>query len=478
MPQRQDRLMQPAARAVLTVSQLNREVHQLLEAGFPMVWVDGEISNLAQPGSGHVYFTLKDASAQIRCACFRNRMRLQKMRPSNGLQVLVRGRVGLFEARGDYQLIVESMEPAGDGALRQAFEALRLRLEAEGLFRPERKRPLPASPRRIGVITSPTGAVIRDILHVFQRRCPWLSVLVYPVPVQGAAATRQIADMIALADARREVDALILARGGGSLEDLQCFNEEAVARAISQCQLPLVSAIGHETDVSISDLVADVRAPTPSAAAELLSPDGESLRLRLQVQQRRLRQALRLRIGAPQQRLQFVMRRLSQQHPLRQLQERSQRLDRARMDLIRGQGRRLADQRKRLDVLRQRLSQQDPQQRVNRATLLLRALSARLQRHSPLRRLPPARERLQRARQSLVQAELARLERHRTRLASAGAGLQHLSPLATVARGYSIIQDATLTIVRDCRQVGPGDTVRARLAKGQLQCQVIAAEPD
>ncbi|MDH1157324.1 exodeoxyribonuclease VII large subunit, partial [Pseudomonas otitidis] len=274
-------------REVLTVSQLNQRARHLLEDVFPQVWVEGEISNLARPASGHLYFTLKDSQAQVRCALFRQNALKVRQALRDGLAVKVRGKVSLFEGRGDYQMIADAVEPAGDGALRLAFEALKEKLAGEGLFATERKRPLPAHPQRVGIVTSPTGAVIRDIISVFRRRAPQVSLTLVPTAVQGREATAQIVRALALADAQG-FDALILARGGGSLEDLWCFNEEAVARAVAACKTPIVSAVGHETDVSISDFVADVRAPTPSAAAELLAPDSSGLRQRLEGLERRL----------------------------------------------------------------------------------------------------------------------------------------------------------------------------------------------
>lgn len=259
-------------REVFTVSQLNDEVRALLENQFPLIWVEGEISNLARPASGHLYFSLKDDAAQVRCAMFKMRNRLLDFQPENGQQVLLRTRVSLYPARGEFQLIVEHMEAAGDGALRRQFELLKRRLSEEGLFDPESKLPLPMVPERLGVITSPTGAAIRDILSVLKRRFPGIPVLIYPVPVQGAEAPAAIVKALRTAAARHECDLLIMARGGGSLEDLWAFNDEAVARAMHACPIPIVSGIGHEIDFTIADFVADQRAPTPSAAAELVSP--------------------------------------------------------------------------------------------------------------------------------------------------------------------------------------------------------------
>src|SRR5690606_35272474 len=262
-------------REILSVSQLNRRAKQLLETHLPLLWVEGELSNVSQPSSGHWYFTLKDDQAQVRCAMFRNRNMLVRFKPQQGQQVLVRARVSLYEGRGDYQLIAEHMEEAGTGALQRAFEALKAKLGAEGLFDEARKRPIPTLPRHIGVITSPTGAAIRDVLTVLERRFPSIPVTVIPVAVQGKESAPQIVRALELANRCGLFDVLLLTRGGGSLEDLWSFNEEAVARAVAASQLPVVCAVGHEVDFSIADFVADLRAPTPSAAAELMTPDGE-----------------------------------------------------------------------------------------------------------------------------------------------------------------------------------------------------------
>jgi exodeoxyribonuclease VII large subunit len=314
-------------RDVYTVSRLNQDVRALLEGEFPSLWVEGEVSNLSRPSSGHLYFSLKDARAQIRCALFQNRAFLFRDCPRNGQQVLVRGRVSLYEARGDFQIVVEYVEEAGAGALRRAYDALRLKLEREGLFAPERKRPLPRFPQRIGVITSPTGAAIRDVLTALRRRCPSLPVLLYPAPVQGDGAAERIARAIRLASERRDCDVLLLARGGGSLEDLQAFNEESVARAIFACPIPLVTGIGHETDVTIADFAADLRAATPTAAAELASPDRLEWLRQVHLLAERLERAARNDLNCRRQRLDELTRRLARLQPRRRLQNDAQRLD-------------------------------------------------------------------------------------------------------------------------------------------------------
>ena len=348
-------------RDIYTVSRLNQEARALLEGEFPTLWVEGEVSNLSRPSSGHLYFSLKDARAQIRCALFQNRAFLFRDCPRNGQQVLVRGRVSLYEPRGDFQIIVEYVEEAGAGALRRAYDELRLKLEREGLFAPERKLPLPCFPQRIGVITSPSGAAIRDVLTTLRRRCPNLPILIYPVPVQGDSAAERIAQTIRLASERRDCDVLLLVRGGGSLEDLWAFNQEVVARAMFACAIPLVTGIGHETDVTIADFAADLRAATPTAAAELASPDRlEGLR-RVRLLAERLESALHRRFTHQRQRLAELTRRLDRAQPRHRLRDRAQRLD----DL---------DQRLRAAV----------RQRLETVSQRLRGLSGHLNALSPL----------------------------------------------------------------------------------------------
>ncbi|WP_440995752.1 exodeoxyribonuclease VII large subunit [Arhodomonas sp. SL1] len=440
----------PAGRDVYTVSRLNQEVKLLLESGFPLLWVEGEVSNLAQPRSGHIYFSLKDGDAQVRCAMFRNRNIRLRFRPADGTQVLARVRVSLYPARGEFQLIVEHMEPAGDGALRRAFEQLKARLEREGLFDEAHKQPLPERIRRLGVVTSPTGAAIRDVLQVLRRRFPAIHVIVYPVAVQGEGAAEAIAARLAEVGRRNEVDALLVTRGGGSLEDLWAFNEEVLARAIHACPLPVVSAVGHEVDITISDLVADRRAPTPSAAAELLSPDGEALRQATSECARRLADAVHRHHRHHARALETLRHRLMLQHPGRRLQERAQRLDELDGRLQAALRRRLGERRSRLDQLRLRLSQQDPRRRIPERR----------------RRGDELRERLHNAAHQVVQ-------RRRLALQHQLHALQAVSPLATLERGYAIVTTADgHRPLRDVTQIAPGEAVINRLARGELVCRV------
>ena len=433
-------------REVLSVSQLNNRARLLLEDVFAQVWVEGEISNLARPASGHVYFTLKDGQAQVRCALFRQNALRVRQALRDGLAVRVRGKVSLFEGRGDYQLILDSVEPAGDGALRLAFEALKGKLSDEGLFAAERKRPLPSHPRRIGIVSSPTGAVIRDIISVFRRRAPQVELTLIPTAVQGREATAQIVRALQLAD-RQGFDALILARGGGSLEDLWCFNEEAVARALAACVTPTVSAVGHETDVSICDFVADVRAPTPSAAAELLAPHSADLQQRLAVLERRLQLCMRQHLHREQLRLEGLLRRL--RHPGERVQQLALRVDDLERRLHQALQRRLGQSRERLLRLEHRLASRHPG-----------------------RQLALLRQRLDSLAERLPRATLAGLRQRRLQLAALAQTLQVVSPLATLGRGYSILLDEQGHAIRDARQTHIGQRLEARLGDGRLSVRV------
>ncbi|HDZ09563.1 exodeoxyribonuclease VII large subunit [Pseudohongiella sp.] len=364
---------------VLSVSSLNRLARGLLEDCFPSVTVEGEISNLAQPGSGHWYLTLKDDGAQIRCAMFRNRNTSVRFRPTNGMQVVVRGKLSIYEGRGDYQLILDSMQDAGAGALQRAFDELKQKLTREGLFDAGLKQPLPAHVRHVAVITSPTGAVIRDIISVFRRRFPAMQVTVLPVPVQGQESAPAIIQALHNAERRRHelgIDVVLLARGGGSLEDLQAFNEESVARAIHACALPVVSAVGHETDITIADFVADLRAPTPSAAAELLSPDQAQLRMALQNQQNKLVRQMQTLLNQRSQQLDWLRKRL--QHPGRRLQEQSQALIQLDARLQRAMLRFLEQRRSNLQMLARNLENISPLQTLQRGYSITRTPEGKL----------------------------------------------------------------------------------------------------
>lgn len=440
--------------SVLTVSTLNRLVRDCLEAAFPLTWVGGEISNLTYAASGHVYFTLKDEGAQVRCAMFRSRNLLVRFPVKDGAQVLARGRVSLYEARGEFQVVVEHLEEAGEGILRRRFEALKQQLNAEGLFDTRHKQPLPPLPRRIGVITSPTGAAIRDILHILRRRFPAIPVLVYPVAVQGEAAPREIVQALQLADQRRDCDVLILARGGGSLEDLWGFNDEAVARAIFACRIPIVSGVGHEVDFTIADFVADERAPTPSGAAERVVPDRAEWLRSLAATNQRIALAMRRRLVDQRNALRAHEQRLARSHPGVVLRQRAQRLDELEGRL------RLA-----------------ARTRMDRATQRLASVHALLLRGSPALRLSALRLRLDGAHRNLSRAVAARLVDGRRRFELAARALNAVSPLATLERGYAIVANAAGRVLQDATSLRPGDRVSARLARGRFTAEVLAVEP-
>lgn len=438
-------------RNIYTVSRLNSEVRMLLESGFPLLWIEAELSNLARPASGHLYFSLKDEAAQVRCAMFRNRNLNLGFTPRNGMQVLVRAKIGLYVPRGEFQLVIEHMEEAGDGALRRAFEELKQRLDQQGLFDAAHKKPLPALPRCIGVITSPSGAAIRDVLTTLQRRFPSLPVIVYPVPVQGEGAARQIAAMIARADRRRDCDVLIVGRGGGSLEDLWAFNEEVLARAIYNCSIPVVTGIGHEIDFTIADFVADRRAATPSGAAELVSPDQQEWLARLHQLQQRLAWLSRSRLRQWRQHLQHLEKRL--QHP----------------------GRRLRDMAQRLDELELRL-QRARQHLLHRSGARIRHAHERLLRHSPVHSLTTLQHKNANLSQRLKLSMQHHLALRHTQLRQLAHALDAVSPLATLGRGYAIVTNEEEQIIRQAKQVKAGDRIKARLAAGRLYCQVTRVE--
>ncbi len=438
----------PPIHDVYTVSRLNREAKALLEGSFPLLWVEGEISNLSRPASGHAYFSLKDMQAQVRCALFRGQMRGLGIALQDGMQVLVRARVSLYEQRGDFQLIVEHIEEAGEGALRRAFEALKQRLAQEGLFDIAHKKLLPRLPKRIGLITSPSGAVVHDILTTLRRRFPAIAVTLYPVPVQGDGAAGKIAQAIAIAGNRRDCDVLILARGGGSLEDLWAFNEEIVARAIYLCPIPIVTGVGHETDFTIADLVADARAPTPTAAAELLSPNQDDWREQYRRIEQRLARMMRDRLRTIAQHLDWLSARLI--HP------------RARIETTRAQLQAL--------TLQLRLAQETA---AGRWRQRLNALVARLRERSPRPRLHASELERRHLILRLVTQIRRQIERTDARLRQAAQALHTLSPLATLARGYAIVERVdTGALVREAATVQAGERVRARLARGKLECRV------
>jgi exodeoxyribonuclease VII large subunit len=433
----------------LSVSELNHQARHLLEASFMQVWVEGELSSLSRPSSGHWYFSLKDRKCQIRCAMFRGFNQRVREIPKEGDQVRIRGKVTLYENRGDFQIIVEHIEPAGLGALQQAFEELKRKLQQEGLFDAAGKKPLPTTPRHIGVVTSPTGAAIHDILTVLARRCPAIPVTLYPTAVQGKAATADIVRAIGLAARHGVADVLIIGRGGGSLEDLWCFNEEAVALAIAQCPLPTVSAVGHEVDVTIADFVADLRAPTPSAAAEKISPDQNDWLRQLKERELRLAGAASRALKRMETKLEHLSARL--RDPRRELMEKAQRMDELDLRLGKAIAQRIERDRVRAAHLEQRLAMQSPARQLSDSKVALSQLADRL-----------------------IRATRETLNRRRERLDHTGQTLHVVSPLATLGRGYAIVQQENGDIVRQAENVQPGEKITARVANGQLQANVIS----
>ncbi|WP_409419916.1 exodeoxyribonuclease VII large subunit [Pseudescherichia sp.] len=435
--------------AIFTVSRLNQTVRLLLEREVGQVWISGEISNFTQPASGHWYFTLKDDTAQVRCAMFRNSNRRVTFRPQHGQQVLVRASITLYEPRGEYQIIVESMQPAGEGLLQQKYEQLKAKLAAEGLFDQQSKQPLPSPAHCVGVITSKTGAALHDILHVLKRRDPSLPVVIYPTAVQGEDAPGQIVRAIALANSRKECDVLIVGRGGGSLEDLWSFNDERVARAIFASQIPIVSAVGHETDVTIADFVADLRAPTPSAAAEMVSRNQLELLRQLQSGQQRLEMAMDYYLANRTRRFTQLEHRLQQQHP--QL--------------------RLARQQTVLERLRQRMTYAMDNQ-LKRSGQRQQRMTQRLNQHSPQPRIHRAQNRVQQLEYRLAQLMSARLSVTRERFGNAMTHLDAVSPLATLARGYSVTTATDGNVLKQTKQVKAGDVLTTRLVDGWVESEV------
>ena len=440
-------LSQP--REVHSVSSLNREARRLIEEHFGTVWVEGEISNLARPASGHLYWSIKDKNAQLRCAMFRQNNRTTKFSLENGQQVLARGRLGLYEARGEFQLVVDYLEESGEGLLRRKFEELKKKLASEGLFDQDRKQTPPPLPRQIGIITSPSGAAIRDILSILARRFPAVPVLLYPVAVQGTNSPEEICNALNLATQRKECDLLILARGGGSLEDLWSFNEEIVARAIAAVKIPIIVGIGHETDFTIADFVADIRAPTPSGAAELAVPDmAHWLNLISKIKERSSR-AIAQQLNTTKNHIGNVVHRLHQNHPGTQLNQSSQKLDelvhRIRISLEYS----LAESNSRLAQIRANLLGVSPEHLI---TNLL--------------------DRLKYDKNNLENRIKDILQLRQNRLKLCARMLQSVSPLATLERGYAIATDSNKKVIKDASTIPQGTNIDLRLSSGELSAIV------
>ena len=438
------------SQTVYTVSRLNREIRTVLEQGFASLVLTGEISNFIAPASGHWYFSLKDDKAQIKAAMWRGNNRSQSYRPENGAQVTVKARVSLYEPRGDYQLIVEHMEPAGEGQLKQEFDALKMRLAAEGLFSSAYKKPLPQNINRIGVITSATGAAIKDILTVLKRRAPQLEVIIYPAMVQGKEAHIHLINQIELANARNEVDILILGRGGGSLEDMWCFNHEQLARAIHNSDLPIISAVGHEIDTTISDYVADMRAPTPSAAAELVSPNTQELHSKVTQLINRLNNAFKHSIADKRALATQLQHRLNLCHPRNQLNQKAQRLDELSIALQQAMQSRLYQQERTLNNLTPRLMRQSPDKKLAQASHQLSQLQARLN-----------------------QAIQQQLQQANNSLALQASKLDSVSPLNVLARGYSITKTQQGKVVKSVGQIKTGDVLVTELVDGSVKSTAL-----
>ena len=444
----------PSNRDIYKVTRLNREVRAVLEGSFPALWVQGEISNLARPASGHIYFSLKDQHSQVRCAMFKNRLRSVKFTPENGMEILARANVSLYEGRGEFQLIMEHIEPAGEGALQRAFDELKQRLHKEGLFEDLHKQNIPTYPKSITVITSPSGAAIRDILQVLNRRYPLAEVNIYPVPVQGENSAEKIVAALQLAEQRQESDVIILARGGGSLEDLWSFNEEIVARAIYQCSIPVVSGVGHEIDFTIADFVADQRAPTPSAAAELTSPDIVELQNNIKQYESVLSRNIQGKLGSHTQTLTQLEKRIP--HPARRLQNISQGLD--DISLRMQQAMKGIFSHKRADLLQ---------------------TTSEINHFNPLQLLKLNKEKCQFLYEQL-QTNLSHiLEIADARMKYAAHALHTVSPLATLERGYAIVTYGNdKKIVRNTDELKENDEIKTRLAKGQIISKVKKLLPD
>lgn len=435
----------------LSVSDLNNLVKQLLEESIGRVWIAGEVSNLVSPASGHLYFSLKDSQAQVRCALFRQAKLLVKGTIKDGSQILACAKVSLYPNRGDYQLIIEQVEPLGEGLLRQAFDALKQKLNAEGLFSPQHKKPVPIFSQCVGIITSPSGAAVRDIISVFQRRFPSIELKIYPTLVQGKEAPSNIVHAIACANERNECDALILARGGGSLEDLWAFNHEDVARAVFASCIPIVVGVGHETDFSIADFVADIRAPTPSAAAELLSPDKNDIVRRLQVSETKLGTLVFNQIRACQGHLEHLSKRL--RHPRDQLQDKIQKSDELSMRME--------------NAMHQGFQYKQSQLKTAHLKLEAAGPDTHVQRYQ---------QRRQHLQDKLLHGVEQRYQQRKNHFSQLCGLLHALSPLHTLERGYAIAKSKSGKVLRNANAVLTGDEISIRLAKGLIKSQVTETQ--
>ncbi|MDP2560540.1 exodeoxyribonuclease VII large subunit [Psychrobium sp. 1_MG-2023] len=438
---------------IYNVSKLNNDIKRLLEGNFGRIWLNAEVSNFVAASSGHWYFTLKDARSQIKCAMFKGRNRAVKFRPQNGQQIMVKANVSVYEPRGDYQLLVDVMDMAGDGLLQQQFEQLKCQLASEGLFATEHKKPLPSQVKRIGIITSPTGAAVQDILTVLKRRNPLVEVVIYPAQVQGQYATNELVHALEVANYRQETDLIIIGRGGGSLEDLWCFNNETLARTIFSSQIPVISAVGHEVDITISDFVADYRAPTPSAAAEIAVDSNEELINKFNYLRQRLVHALTKQVHQEKMSLQQLAHRLSAQDPKYKLQQQAQYLDELNTRLISCTQSKLNHYQQRLHLLNQRLTKQSPQLTISRMA----------ERHKQLTN-------------RLTYATKQMLTTKQSKLHSLLRELNTVSPLATLERGYSISYDDNESVITSSKQVKTGMKMVSQLHQGKVTSIVESIE--
>ena len=488
--------MQNSTSNIFTVTQLNYSVRHLLEVELGQVWLTGEISNFSQPVSGHWYLTLKDENAQVRCAMFKMKNLRVNFRPQNGMQVLVRASVSLYEPRGDYQLIIESMQMAGDGLLQQQFEGLKMKLAAQGLFAQEHKKPIPKFVKRVGIITSPSGAALQDILHILNRRDPSLQVVIYPTLVQGKEATQDIIDTIRLANQRKECDVLIVGRGGGSLEDLWCFNEEMVAYAIYQSELPIISAVGHETDVTIADFVADLRAPTPSAAAELVSRDQQEIVRQLQHHLNMVNLAFDRLWAEKLSRFQHLNLRLNAQSPAKQLEllhfkltqifgrlqgrlEQSLKLKEQKIAqlFLRVQAKHPSRQ---LEMQKLHLTQQETrlckqiEQLFNAKRQKFYFAKQRLDNSTLPHNISRQNQNLQQLSHSLTYLIEKQFTKQQQGFHALCTKLDGLSPLKILGRGYSITQNDQQHVITNTKQITKGDRITTQLVNGQILSEVIA----
>jgi len=438
----------PTANDIYTISRLNREVRTVLEEVFPTVWVQGEISNLAKPASGHLYFSLKDNSAQVRCAMFKNRQSGLHFEPENGMQVMARANVGLYEGRGEFQLIIQSLEPAGAGALQLAFEALKQKLAAEGLFDEEHKKHFPVFPKNIGIITSATGAAVRDILSILERRYPVANIIIYPTLVQGEGAAIKISNAVKSAEQRNECDVFILARGGGSIEDLWAFNEEVVARTIFDITTPIVSGVGHEIDFTIADFVADQRAATPSAAAELISPDSNDVLIKLKHREQQLIRSQKQTIQNFQSHIELLSKRVP--HPKQRLMELIQRTDEYSMRLRHQVEKKIAHKKMSLTEIAGKINESNPAHKISRQIEKVNVLQ--MQFKKSIRRT---------------------LEKANDEISSLSHMLNTVSPISTLERGYAIVtEQKTNKIVTNTTQLQTGDQLRIRLASSEIDSTI------